>query len=464
MVKILVYGIDGAPPELIFDRWLDDLPNIKSLLNKGAYTKINSTIPPVTIIAWSAFASGKDASQIGAFSYTYKDHLTNKSRLISSTHVKTERVWDILSKYNKRSIILNVPLTYPVKPIKGIMISGFLTPDINSDCVYPKALKDKIKELGDTKFLFDVAGVAGHKSLDIDELLKRTYEMTNLQINILKELIVNEEWDFLMQVLIGSDRLQHMLWKHFDPTHKRFIENSKYKNALKDYYIYLDKRLGEIISLLDKDTIVIVSSDHGMIKQEGKININNWLIEKGYLVLTKEFAEEIKHKKTRQRFEGIDFNKTIAYATGAYHARVFIDQSIIPKEDYNKIRNKLIEELKQITDDKGNKLKTEVFKAEDIYHNPNATGCPDLTVYFDELRWASNPDFGLPGLYSWKSALGADSAGHSKQGIFIISGAGISNLGKIKDINIKQVTPTILQLMGLPIPKDIKHKPIEVVK
>ena len=33
--KVFVFGIDGAPPELIFDKWLNELPNIRRLMEKG---------------------------------------------------------------------------------------------------------------------------------------------------------------------------------------------------------------------------------------------------------------------------------------------------------------------------------------------------------------------------------------------------------------------------------------------
>lgn len=460
MTRVLVYGIDGASPELVFGQWLDELPNIKKLMKKGSYAKINSTIPPATIIAWSAFASGKDASQIGVFSYTIRNQKTNKTSLVNSSHVKTEMIWDILSKHNKKSIVLNVPLTYPVKPIKGIMVSCFLTPSIESRCAYPESVKEKIKKLGNTEIFFDVAGFTGYKGLDIDELLKRTYEMTDMQLALLKDLIVNEEWDFLMQVFIGTDRLQHMLWRHFDETHRNFIKNSPHKDALKNYYKYLDKNLGEILELIDNDTVVIVSSDHGMIKQEGKININNWLMEKGHLVLKEDFKKEIENKKMKIEFEGIDWGKTAAYGTGAYHARIFINKERV--KDYERFRDKIIEELKQIKDDKGNKIKTEIFKSEEIYKETSSPECPDLTVYFDELRWASNPDFGLPGLYSWETAVGADNAGHSKQGSFVIAGKGIKPKGNMGEISIYQVAPTILKIMNISLPEDIKQKPIEV--
>ena len=36
------------PPELLFDRWLDQLPNIKRLISNSVYGEMESTIPAIT--------------------------------------------------------------------------------------------------------------------------------------------------------------------------------------------------------------------------------------------------------------------------------------------------------------------------------------------------------------------------------------------------------------------------------
>ena len=294
MAKVFLFGIDGAEPDLIFNQWREDLPNINRLMSSGSFARMKSTIPPTTIIAWNAMISGKDASELGVFSYTYKDS-EGKTQLVSSKNIQSKLLWDILGEHNKRTIALYVPLSYPVKPIHGLMVSDFLTPSIDAECTFPLSLKEKIKKLGSTDIFFDVAvGLAGHKGLHLDHLAQKTKEMTEMQIRLVKDLAENESWDFFMTVMIGSDRLQHMAWRHFDPTHRRFIPDSPHKNTLKEYYIYLDGKLGEILSLLDKETTIIVASDHGMVKQEGKININYWLMEKRYLFLTEDFKQEIE--------------------------------------------------------------------------------------------------------------------------------------------------------------------------
>jgi predicted AlkP superfamily phosphohydrolase/phosphomutase len=462
MTKVFLFGIDGSAPELLFKEWIDELPNIRKLMQNGSYARLNSTIPPSTIVAWNAMVSGRDTSEIGIFSYTYLDKNGN-SRLVNSRHIKCRLIWDILGKKGKKSIALYVPLTYPVKPINGVMVSDFMTPGINSECAYPAEIKEKIKALGDTEIFFDVAvGLAGHKGMGIDDLIEKTYKMTEMQLRLLKDLLKNGKWDFFMAVMIGTDRLQHMLWRHFDSSHRRFIKDSPYKDALKKYYIYLDKNLGEILEMLDKDTVVIVASDHGMVKQEGKININNWLIKEGYLVLKEGAKKEIEERGGRFKLEWIDFSKTIAYGGGAYNARVYINKEIAGK-NYNRIRDEIEKKLLDIKDDKGNKIDTKIYKAEEIYKDTASKECPDLTIYFDDLRWASNPDLGQNGLYSWESAIGADSAGHSRQGCFIISGKDIPKKGIIGEIDIMQVMPTILKIMGMKIPEDVKAEPIKEV-
>jgi predicted AlkP superfamily phosphohydrolase/phosphomutase len=457
MTKVLLFGIDGAPPELVFDKWMGVLPNIKKLMDSGCYARLNSTIPPSTIVAWNAMFSGKDSSEIGVYSYTYKDE-HSELRLSHSGLIQCKLLWDILGEQNKRSTVLYVPLSYPVKPINGTMVSGFLTPLVNEKCTYPLEIAQKISKMGNELFFDVVVGLAGHKALDVDDLIQRTYTMTDKQIALLKELLLKKDWDFFVSVMIGSDRLQHMLWSHFDETHRKFIPASKHKDALKNYYSYLDKKLGEVLELIDDDTVVIVASDHGMIKQEGKININNWLIDQGYLVL-KEGVNLTERRKFR--VDLVDMEKSVAYGGGAYNARVYINKPKVG-EDYIRLVEEISEKLKKIPDDSGKELDTHVYKTSEIYADNSHPECPDLIIYFDDLRWASNPDLGQEGLYSWKTAIGADSAGHSRQGCFVIAGPGVAAKGGIGEINIKQVAPTIMRLLQVDIPEDITVKPIAI--
>ena len=85
---------------------------------------------------------------------------------------------------------------------------------------------------------------------------------------------------------------------------------------------------------------------------------------------------------------------------------------------------------------------------------------PDLIVFFDGLAWGVNPDIGHNSIYSERTLAGADSAGHALYGSFIMSGNKVSNRGKIEEINILDVAPTMYEILGIEN-KDLKRKPIK---
>ena len=65
----MVIGLDCAAPELVFDRWLDDLPNLKSLYQSGLHGLLRSCDPPITVPAWSVMMSSKSPGRLGVYGF-----------------------------------------------------------------------------------------------------------------------------------------------------------------------------------------------------------------------------------------------------------------------------------------------------------------------------------------------------------------------------------------------------------
>lgn len=452
MAKVFVLGIDGAPPQFVFDKWLDDLPNLKRLMNSGLYGRIQTSIPPSTCVAWSSFFSGKDASQFGVYSYTVREGFSySSSRLVNSRDVRSDMIWDILTKNNKKSIIIGVPLAYPIeKGINGCMISGFLTPGLDEKSIYPKTFLEEIK----TKFkdyLFDVnVGLASYKNTGKDELIEKVYKMTKQNFDIILDCIKNKDWDLIAAIFIGSDRLEHSFWSYIDETHRYYKGKTKYKNTLKDYFVYIDKQLGKIVEILPPDTTIIVSSDHGMDKMNCRFNLNDWLRKEGYLVLKNNPKQPVKLKMS-----DVDWSKTKAFSVGAYFGRIYFNlqgrepEGIVAIEEYNILQKELVDKLKLIEDDKGNKMDNKIYLPQEIYSGEFSEEAPDIQVYFDNLLCGVNNDVGNSGLYCWATTEGSDDAGHAPEGIFIMSGNNVRKKGNIGKISILDVTPTILSKLNL---------------
>jgi len=462
MAKVFVLGIDGAPPQLVFDKWIDELPNLKKLMDNGAFGRIESTIPPSTCIAWNSFFSGRDASDFGVYSYTKRNDFSySPSQLISSHDIKTDMVWDVLTETGKKSYVIGVPITYPVKAINGAMVTGFMTPEFNDKSVHPPELREEIKSLLAKDYMFDVSvGLASYKKIDLDVLLEKVYEMTRQQFMVLRHLIERGDWDFATLVLIGSDRLQHTLWAHIDETHRNYKE-SDHRNSLKDYFIYIDKELGKIIELLDDDTTVIVSSDHGMDKMNFRFNLNDWLIKEGYLVLKEPVDAPVRFSP-----DLIDWKKTRAYSSGAYFGRIQINlegrepEGIVAAGDYDSLQQELAQKIMGIKGDQNQEMDNKVYLTRDIYSGKYAKYAPDMIVYLDNLLTGTSADIGNPSLYSTETQVGKDDAGHAPIGMFVISGANVSKSGDLGTVDIYDVAPTIFSILNVDIPNTLKGKKI----
>lgn len=451
--RVLVIGWDCAAPELAFGEYLGDMPNIKKLLDKGAYGKLESTIPAITCPAWMSMMTGKTPGDLGFYGFRNRpDYSYSGMSIADSNMVKEDAIWDVLSLVGRKSILVGVPQTYPPKAIDGCMVTSFLTPSTKSQYTYPPELKHEVERVANGYML----DVENFRTEDKDRLLRDIYRMTAKRFRVAKHLIQTRAWDFFMVVEIGLDRLHHGFWKFFDKSHRKY-EPSKYESAARTYYSYLDELAGRLISIAGDDTAVMVVSDHGAKRMDGGICVNEWMIKEGYLKL-KEYPKEAASIWTA----GIDWDNTIAWGEGGYYARIFLNvrgrepAGIVPPEDYERIRDEIVAKLEALGDEKGKAIGTKVFKPQDVY--PVCNGIPpDLIVYFGDLYWRSVGSVGLRSVHTFENDTGPDDANHAQHGIFILRDPKRAGEG-IENAHIMDCAPTILDLLGEPVPSDMRGR------
>ncbi|MGC1121549.1 MAG: alkaline phosphatase family protein [Candidatus Methanofastidiosia archaeon] len=439
-MKVFVIGLDCAPPELVFDEF--DLPHIQQLMD--CYGELTSTIPAITCPAWMSMVTGKNPGKLGFYGFRNRKGFSYTDMWIAnSLAVKEDTLWDIFSREGKEVSIIGVPQTYPPKPVNGIMVTSFLTPDINHQYTYPDSLKTEIKDLVG-EYILDVEEF---RTEDKHRLLSQIYEMTEKRCKVVKHYL-REKWNFFMWVEMGPDRLHHGLWKFFDTTHRKYTE-SDLKSAIPEYYQYLDNQIGEMLHLVDEDTCIIVVSDHGAKKMEGCINVNDWLIQEGYLHLKEEPSQVVPFKKVQ-----IDWKKTSVWAWGGYYSRIFFnvkareEEGILTKEEYYDVREDVKKKLESMKDDRGAPLNTKVFRPEDIYTGKYVSEAPDLIVYFGDLYWRATESVGHDSIYSFETEIGPDDCVHAQKGIFILKDPEQRVSGRKENLNIMDCAPTVLDLMG----------------
>ncbi len=461
MSKVAILGLDSASPDLVFDRFRDELPNLARLIDGGAYGRLRSTHPPITVPAWTSMTTGLDPGELGLYGFrNRKDHSYDGYQFATSTLVTRPRLWDLVGESGKRSIVLGVPQTYPTRPLRGEMVSCFLTPSNKSQYTQPPELKEEVERVTGG-YTFDVANF---RTTDKVALLERCYEKTEKHLRLVKHMLGSREWDFFMMVEMGMDRIHHGFWSFMDPLHHRYEAGNPLEGAIFDYYRHVDAEIGEILALMPEDTSVLVVSDHGARRMEGGICFNEWLIDKGYLVLKERPKAPAPLVGT-----AIDWSRTRAWGDGGYYGRCFLNvkgrepNGVIDPSDYESVRSQLIEEIAAIEDPEGKCIGSRACRPEDLYDKANGVA-PDLLVYFGDLSWRSVGSVGMGSIHTFENDTGPDEANHDWHGIVVAARADATAIpglrGDMGEVSIYDIAPTVLDIMGIEIPDHMIGRPL----
>ena len=449
-VKVAVIGLDCATPQLVFDRFRGNLPNLSRLMERGTWGRLQSCHPPITVPAWTAMMSGYDPGQLGIYGFrNRKDYSYDGYMIANSSAVKVDRVWDVLSRAGKDVILVGVPQTYPVKPVNGYIVSDFLTPSTKSVYTHPAELRTEVERVA-PGYVFDVENF---RTDDKSALLERIYDKTRKHFAVAKNLITTKPWDFFMMVEMGVDRIHHAFWSYMDPNHRKYTVGNPFEFAIRDYYSYVDREVGELLALIPENTIIVVVSDHGAKKLEGAVCLNEWLIRQGYLVL-KAYPD----KPTSIDKLPVDWSRTTAWGDGGYYGRLFLNvrgrepNGLVDRGKYDEVLDELRSGIEGIVPG------TRAYRPRELYREVNGVP-PDLLVYFGGLDWRSLGSVGLGSILTFENDTGSDEANHAEFGIFIYADPQGRGVGEIDKIRIVDVGPTLLSRFGQPAPSGIVGEP-----
>jgi len=447
MTKLVIIGLDCATPQLLFDKWLDELPHLKGLVDAGMHGELRSTIPPITVPAWTAMMTSQDPGTLGFYGFrNRKGYGYDELYSANASYVKAKTVWNVLSRNRMSSLVFGVPQTYPPKPLNGMLVSSFLAPDKTVDFTYPAEVKAELDSAADGDYIIDVRNF---RTDDKQRLVDEVYEMTRRRFKAFKHFLQKDEFDFAMMVEMGIDRIHHGFWRYFDTSHRLYEPGNQYENVIRDYYRYIDSEIGGLLDGLSPETSVMVVSDHGAKTMVGAICINEWLMREGYLTLREQPTEP-----TRLKTDMIDWSRTMAWGEGGYYSRLFMNvagrepEGVVPQEDYERVRDEIKAKLEAIEDEDGNCINTRALKPEEVYSTCNRIP-PDLVVYLGDLDWRSAGSVGTGSVYLYENDTGPDDANHAQDGIFIWRIPGREPDKSMKKFSIYDVAPSILKYYGI---------------
>jgi len=455
--KLIVLGLDGAGFELI-DEYIEDLPNLKMLKEKGTYADMKSCLPPVTCPNWKCYSTGKNPAKLGMFWWQNISFKERKEYLPYARFNKENEIWDYLSVIGKKVAVINMPTTYPPKKVKGIFISGGAGA-MGNKYTEPQELKKEIIKKYGYRLRADKTSTYTYSEKEVyDDCM----DVITRKFNLLKDIISGKKYDFIHFTIFHINTLQHNFWNSRESTKKAWI--------------YIDSQIGEILQ--HKDYNLMLMSDHGANGINTVFNINKWLEQEGFLKIKRGWVYSIKKKlnlhsilkvtalfglnkhvlerivpqkikiklidilPTEQEFkrktEIIDWAKTIAIASG--QGPVYIKK--VP--GYNHIRQEIQNKVEKL-EHNGQKVIKKAHLKEELYSGKYFEEAPDLLL-------DQNKGVHINGAYSEKRDIfekPTNWKGENKRhGIFLAYGSIFKNLKKINEMSILDLAPTILYFFG----------------
>jgi predicted AlkP superfamily phosphohydrolase/phosphomutase len=198
------------------------MPNLKRFIEQGTAGVLHSTQPPITPAAWTTFMTGKGPGQHGILDFEKYDVFQHQLTFNSTYQIEEKTIWELLSEKGLRVGSINVPMTFPPKPINGFMISGFETPSIDAEFTYPRELKQEIfQQIPNYNYRtnWQRRALGGQDVLETNlEYIANSFEQGYRLTTYCGD---KYGWDVLMTVMKLVDNLQHKAWKYLDPANRR---------------------------------------------------------------------------------------------------------------------------------------------------------------------------------------------------------------------------------------------------
>ncbi|MFC2157847.1 alkaline phosphatase family protein [Acidobacteriota bacterium] len=293
--------------------------------------------------------------------------------------------------------------------------------------------------------------------LELDDLVLEErqamleYEMSRLESGL------------LFYYVSSTDQRQHMFWRFLDKTHSQYDEKlaREFGDTIQNIYIKADRMLDRVMQAADKDTVIMVLSDHGFAPYRRSFNVNTWLKHSGYHSVLNE-----RQKIDDGMFLNTDWTRTKAYAYGLNSIFLNITgrerEGIVKAEEKTAVAREIAAAIEQYKDPQtGANPVNRAYVASDIYSGPHVDSAPDIVLGYNRgfrVSWSSpmgkiTPNIMEDNREKW--------SGDHMSSPNLVPGILLMNQKlKRSDPALYDLAPTILKIFNIPTPENMIGKPI----
>ncbi|MFB6186311.1 MAG: alkaline phosphatase family protein, partial [Halobacteriaceae archaeon] len=286
--SVICIGLDAACFEQIRPLVAGgDLPNLEELLNRGFSSTLSTTTPPWTPSAWPSITTGASPWTHGV--YDFYDHTTEEPHLVSAMDLQVPYLWEYLEKGNYNPIVVNVPVTHPIYRSSGSLVPGYLAPEGSDVLIEGERAKQSA--------LDHDYRIYARKTDSREATIAENEALIDSRVRAAETLADRQDWSFMMIQFQRTDSIFHTMGHDTE--------------AVRRVYQKVDDAIGALLEMANRDTTVIVVSDHGIHEYERTFRCNTWLRNQGWLQTSTESERHSWGETTKPKTEQTDETTSI---------------------------------------------------------------------------------------------------------------------------------------------------------
>lgn len=312
---------------------------------------------------------------------------------------------------------------------------------------------------------------------------------------LMREALADGDWEVLYSVFSTTDRVQHMMYRFYDPEHPMhdaemaedtysfFGEEVALKDTIPAIYRQMDAIVGEVMAALGPNDTLMLCADHGFTSYRRGMNVNNWLAEEGYLVL----KDDLSSTGAGSVLGAVDWSKTRAYGLGLGMVYLNLEgrepEGIVARGDADALMDEICARFLEARDD-GRVVGTRAVKVPELYSGTEEWGttaypCSDIMLGFAEFyrtSWTTvdgsmdlerSDDGAIVNGEIYQDNDSLWSGDHASNDPNLVSGIFFSNRpmpAPADGYSVFHIAPTVLSLLGAPLPEHLELAPLEAAE
>jgi predicted AlkP superfamily phosphohydrolase/phosphomutase len=504
MTRVLMIGIDAAEISLV-RKWMHDgsLPNLRSLRERGAFGRLQSTARWLVGSPWPSFYTGTTPAEHGMYHYLVWRQERMAHERPAPDWMPLQPFWRTVAARGRKVVAVDIPLAYSPEPFPGVEISGWATHEIlEPPASHPPELMARVfREFGRPPFDNEEAHlIPATRLVEVrDQCVRTTQLVAELGVTLMRE----QPWDLFMIGFAATHRGGHQLWDRTSMCGEASAEQREViDGALKDIYVACDAAVGKLVEEAGSDATVMVFSLHGMGPNASRSDVLREMLARTLTDHVTPEGNTVRRRpvdrlralipirlrswiKTRLpialqdrltlfwRTGGIDWARTRAFAAFCDldgYVRINLRGReaagiVEPGAEYVRLCDRICEGLRTFVDeDTGTPVVEDIARIDELYPTGRMRAhLPDLMI-----RWSPRPaaahrrivsprlgriDWPTPGFHPQ-----GRSGNHWPDGFLLASGPRVRAGTQLEGAHIFDLMPTVYDLLDLSLPAGLNGK------